>query len=49
MRKSPIDQLDVLSADLMLLGDMANALPIEFTAGLIDPSVFTDLFTSFGL
>jgi hypothetical protein len=41
--------LDVLSADLMLLGDMANALPIEFTAGLIDPSVFTDLFTSFGL
>jgi hypothetical protein len=43
------DLLGVFSADLMLLGDMANSLPIEFTAGLIDPSSFTDLVTSFGL
>jgi hypothetical protein len=41
--------LGVLSADFMLLGDMVNSLPIEFTAGLIDPSAFTDLVTSFGL
>jgi hypothetical protein len=41
--------LGVFGADFMLLGDMANSLPIEFTAGLIDPSAFTDLVTSFGL
>jgi hypothetical protein len=41
--------LGVFGADFMLLGDMANSLPIEFTAGLIAPSAFTDLVTSFGL
>jgi hypothetical protein len=41
--------LEVFSADFMLLGDMANSLPIEFTAGLIDPLSFTDLVTSFAL
>lgn len=41
--------LGVFSADFALLGDMANSLPIEFTAGIIDPALFTDLVTSVGL
>ncbi|HEY1842618.1 MAG TPA: hypothetical protein VGG53_20825 [Mycobacterium sp.] len=46
--------LGVFGADFQVLGDIVNSLPIEFASGFIptdvvDPSVFTDFLTSFGL
>jgi hypothetical protein len=40
--------LGVFAADFQLAGDMLNDLPIEFTAGVTDPSIFTDLVTAVG-